>query len=340
MSLVPSGFGNAFDVGVLDLDSLPTGRVTRLWVRISSDALGRPIRVPMLVARGKKPGPVFGLTSALHGNEINGIPVLHRLFDRLDVSKLKGTIAGVIVVNVPGLLQHQRAFSDGTDLNHVMPGHPKGNDGQVYANRFVERIVRHFDMLIDLHTASFGRVNSLYVRADMSNEQTARMAVLQRPQIVLHNPPADTTLRGAAEELGIPAVTVEVGDPQRFQGEFIRRSLAGIRAVLIDNHMVPKRKLNTGTSPLICARSQWSFTGHGGLLEVFPKLTQMVSRGEPVARLTNIFGDVIEEYLADRDGVVIGKSTNPIGQTGARIIHLGEIAKPEDGLIVQPENAL
>lgn len=328
-----SSFGGAYDVDEFTPDDLPTGRVTRLMVRLSSNALGVPLRVPMMVARGKKAGPVFGLTAAVHGNEVNGIPVLHRLLDRVDTSSLRGTIAAVAVVNLPGFLNNQRTFSDGTDLNHIMPGFPTGNDGQLYASRLIDRIVRHFNMLVDLHTASFGRINSLYVRANMLRSHTARMATLQRPQIILHNPPSDTTLRGAAEEMGIPAVTVEVGDPQRFQPEYIRRTLAGIRAVLGDNRMIPRRKVAFADPAVVCARSKWMYTDHGGLLEVLPKLAQRISEGEVVARLTNVFGDVIREYRATSDGIVIGKSTNPVGPAGARILHLGELAQPEDQLL-------
>jgi predicted deacylase len=334
---VNKGFALSNRVDRFQPDELPRGKVVRLLVRLVSDALGRPMRVPMLVARGERPGPVFGVTSAIHGNEINGIPVIHRLMDRLDLKRLRGTVAAVMVVNVPGYLRHQREFSDGVDLNHVMPGRAAGNESQVYAARLLDRIVCHFDALIDLHTASFGRVNSLYVRADMSQPETARMAVLQRPQIILHNPPSDTTLRGAAGELGIPALTVEVGDPQRFQREFIKRTLTGIRAVLVERKMLPKRKLTLGPSPIVCAESEWMYTEHGGLLEVFPKLTDAVEKGEIIARLTNVFGDVLREYRAPRNGVIIGKSTNPIGQAGARVVHLGRVATPDDGLVTVAE---
>jgi hypothetical protein len=36
-----------------------------------------------------------------------------------------------------------------------------------------------------------------------------------------------------------------------------------------------------------------------------------------------VFGDVLCEYVAPEDGVVIGKSVNPVNQTGGRILHLG-----------------
>ena len=73
------------------------------------------------------------------------------------------------------------------------------------------------------------------------------------------------------------------------------------------------------------------YSDRGGLLEVLPRPTDRVSQGERVAMLRNAFGDVIREYHAPEDGIVIGKSVNPVGQTGARILHLGVVATEEHG---------
>ena len=149
------------------------------------------------------------------------------------------------------------------------------------------------------------------------------MALLQRPQIILHNPPADSTLRGAAMELGIPAITVEIGDPQRFQPRFIRSTRAGLRDLLADAGMLPRRKRADAPAPILCGSSQWLYTDHGGLLEVLPDVAVRVTRGETVARLRDAFGDIFSSFVAPHDGVVIGKSNNPVGPTGSRILHLG-----------------
>ncbi|PRP92209.1 Succinylglutamate desuccinylase / Aspartoacylase family protein [Enhygromyxa salina] len=303
-------------------EDLPVGRITRLLVEIAHDGLSRPIQLPVLVARGAKPGPVFGLTAALHGNELNGIPVIRRLLGRLDPKALRGTVVGVIVVNVPGYLNHTRYFGP-WDLNHMFPGHAEGNAASVYVNRLLERLVCKFDFLVDLHTASFGRVNSLYVRADMTNERAARMAYLQRPQIIVHNPPSDRTLRGAAAELGIPAVTVEIGNPHRFHRDYIKRTLTGLRSVLAREKMIRPRAVKLGPPPVLCDRSHWIYTDHGGLLEVFPGVTDRVESGEAVARLTTPFGDLIADYEAPDTGVIVGHSVNPVAETGARILHIG-----------------
>ncbi|HMQ22044.1 MAG TPA: succinylglutamate desuccinylase/aspartoacylase family protein, partial [Planctomycetota bacterium] len=114
-------------VEALDLENLTRGRSHRFWVTLGENGLGRPIVVPVLVAHGRRPGPVVGVTAALHGNELNGIPTIHRLFQTLDPDEIKGSVVGVPVVNSPGYLLHQRQFNDDADLNRQFPGRAGGN---------------------------------------------------------------------------------------------------------------------------------------------------------------------------------------------------------------------
>ncbi|MCB9555896.1 MAG: succinylglutamate desuccinylase/aspartoacylase family protein [Deltaproteobacteria bacterium] len=298
-----------------------------MMVEMVHNALGLPISVPVIVMRGSRPGPVLGLTSALHGNELNGISVVHRLFSQLDPHKLRGTVVAVVVVNVPGYLAHRRHYLEGIDLNHIMPGDPHGNAPQIYAHRLVERFLDKFDFLVDLHTASVGRVNSLYVRSDMTAAIPAAMAYRQRPEIIVHNPPADRTLRGTAMEHDIPAITVEIGNPQQFQPKYIKSTLSGLRGVLAEAGLLSSRSAApSGPEPTICSRSYWMYTDHGGLLEVLPALGALVKAGEPIARLTNAFGRVTRNYVAPEDAIIVGKSVDPVAETGGRIAHLGIVA--------------
>ena len=317
---------DAMPVNALDVESLARNQHHRLAVHMGEDAMGRPIRVPLLVVRGKKPGPVFGMCAALHGNELNGIPVLHRMFREFQPERMRGTVVGIVVANVPGYLMHQREFNDGADLNHLFPGVANGNTSQLWAYRLLDRIVSRFDAMADLHTASFGRINSLYIRADMTHESTARMAYRLKPQIILHNPPSDSTLRGAAQSLGIPSITVEIGNPQRFQDRYIKQTRLGLLALLSDAGILPKRRVTEGPPPVLCSRSRWVYTDRGGLLRVMPDIMETVESGERIAVQTNVFGDVLREYHASHAGIIIGRSVNPVGQSGARLVHLGQVA--------------
>ena len=317
--VAPARVVHHLEVGEFDVG------IERAFIELVGDGLASGVRVPALVARGAHPGPVFGLTACIHGNELNGIPVIQGLFRDLDVSRLHGTIVGILALNVPGLHANRREFLDGTDLNRIMPGLPHGNVAQVYAHRVLTRIVNQFEFMLDLHTASFGRINSLYVRADMSDARSAEMARLQHPEIIVHSVTSDRTLRGSAMEMGIPAITIEIGDPQRWQENYTTRALAGVRRVLDWAGVLENGARDPATEPIICSSSQWMYTDRGGLLEVYPKLTDRVKHGELVATVRNAFGDPIREFRAIHDGIVIGKSTNPVGYTGARILHLGKI---------------
>jgi predicted deacylase len=121
----------------LDPGQVPAGTIQKYWLPMITDGVGAPVRVPVLIARGKNEGPVLGLTAAIHGNELNGIPVIQRLFAALDASELSGTVIGVPVMNIPGLMLEQRKFNDGVDLNRIAPGDPDGNLSQVYIYRLI-----------------------------------------------------------------------------------------------------------------------------------------------------------------------------------------------------------
>ena len=54
-----------------------------------------------------------------------------------------------------------RGYSDGVDLNRIFPGKKGGTASQQFAHYFMSRVIRHLDFLLDLHTASFGRINSV-----------------------------------------------------------------------------------------------------------------------------------------------------------------------------------
>jgi len=84
-----------------------------------------------------------------------------------------------------------------------------------------------------------------------------------------------------------------------------------------------KRMKKKERTPVICSKSYWIYTNYGGVLTVEPELTQWIKKGEKIATVRNIFGEILKKYEAPEDGIVIGKATNPVNQSGDIILHLG-----------------
>ena len=309
----------------LDLSKLAKGTLTKYWLHIISSGIAQPVYLPIMVAKGATDGPVLGITAAVHGNELNGISIIHEVFNNIDVNTLRGTVVGVPVMNIPSIINQERHFVDGEDLNRIMPGKADGSVSQVYVHRFIDRVISEFEYLLDLHTASFGRVNSYYIRADLKRKITSKMAEVLNAEIILNNEGSDGTLRSAAANLGIHAVTIEVGDPNQFQKGMIDSGLAGTLNVMRYLKMIEGEVIAPKLPAVICKKSKWLYANRGGILEVFPEVTQKIKKGDKIAIVRDIFGDIINTYNSPEEGIIIGKNVHPVSQTGGRIIHLGTI---------------
>lgn len=318
----------------LKISSLRRGKVHRLHIQISDNSLGVPWKVPLVIIRGAEKGPTLGLTAALHGNELNGISTIFKLIDEIDPQKLRGTLVLVPVSNIPGYLMNQRYFSDNVDLNRIMPGKSSGSTSHIYAHFFIKKIVSQFDYLLDLHTASHGRVNSLYIRADIETEETRTLAFLQNPQIIVKKYDEEGTLRAWANENGIPAITIEIGNPNAFQHSLIDETLEGILNTLRYFQMIDGEVKDMLGDAILCDNSYWIYSTKGGIIDVFPQLTDKVVKGQTIAKVYDVFGQVREEVKADRSGVVIGKNIRPNCDAGTRVLHLGvNLMEPDPEMI-------
>jgi predicted deacylase len=308
----------------LTLSKLKAGEIHYLNIYIPGSSLGTPWKVPLIVLRGIHKGPTLGITAALHGNELNGLSTIYKLIAQIDPETFCGTLVCAPISNIPGYTLGQRNFSDGVDLNRIMPGRPIGKKpSEIYAYFFSHKIVKHFDYLLDLHTASVGRINSLYIRADLESPQCKQLAFYQNPHIIVQKYDEEGTLRGWANSQNIPAITIEIGNPNTFQHDLIDDCLEGILNTMRGLKMISGEVLDLPRGTFICHSSHWIYTQTGGIVDVGVKLTQVVEPGDVLATVYDIFGRKSDEIIADKKGVVIGKNTFPSCEAGTRLVHLG-----------------
>ena len=317
----------------LKVEELEAGKIHKFWLKVGQDELSNAIKIPVLVAKGTTSGQTLGLTAAIHGNELNGIAIIHALFDEFDINGLEGTVIAIPGLNTLAIANNQRVFIDGVDLNRVFPGKVNGNRSEQMAYQIGKKVIPFFDYHVDLHTASFGRINSLYGRGDMQNDTLANMLRVLEPDIIVSNKgkasfgsASGLTMRAFAIHKGVHSITMEYGNPQVYQKEMVDIGVLGLQNLMVHLGLL-KGEVNLPTIENICSKSYWVYTDKGGYLEVLVDLNQKLQKGEVIAILRNPFGEVIETYKAPEAGIVVGKSTNPGTVSGGRIIHLGILAE-------------
>jgi hypothetical protein len=81
----------------LDLNDVPAQAVSRYYLRVGELNGGTPLHLPVFVARGTAEslhsGKRLSLSAAIHGDELNGVRVVQRIFEQLQgqVATLNGT---------------------------------------------------------------------------------------------------------------------------------------------------------------------------------------------------------------------------------------------------------
>ncbi len=313
----------------LDVADLPMGRVDRFWFRAGENQLGQDWRVPVIVIRGARPGPRLLLTAAIHGDELNGIDVIHQLVAGLDPSTLSGTIIAVPGLNTPGLLQSHREWTPDDsrsqpNLNRVMPGDDGASNGSGgvddYAGRLWSRLIRpNADQAVDMHTQSRGTAYVLYAFA--STPRTRTMAELMAPDIVKLDRGDKGTVENELTNAGVPAITLELGGPEEFNAEMVRRGVAGITNLMRDMKMLAGPA--TVSSKTFVANSIAVVRApRAGFAHLLVPLGAAVAKDQPVATISDAFGRITETVKAPMAGRVNTIATDPRRARGGMLLRI------------------
>jgi hypothetical protein len=296
---------------------------------------GRTLDVPVHVAHGLKNGPVLCLTAAIHGDELNGVEIVRRVFSDLEPEKLSGTVVGVPIVNLLGFLRGSRYLPDRRDLNRFFPGNPRGSAASRIAYLFFQQIVRHCDYLVDFHTGSMDRTNLPQLRADLSDPGVFEFTQHFGATAVLHHEGAPGTLRRVASEAAIPAVTFELGEPGTLQIEHVDFGVLAVDTLIDKLGMMKRSRLWAEKQPVFFA-SRWVRSDQGGMLITNVKLGAQVREGDMLGTVTNPLSGEIQQVRSPYNGRVLGMALNQFVLPGFASFHIG-IATREPGELMREE---
>lgn len=301
---------------------IPPAHAMRLSWQPQQSLDGLHLPTPVLVVHGAHAGPVFCLTAAIHGDELNGIEIVRRILHDLDPGQLSGTVIGVPIVNLQGFHRTSRYLTDRRDLNRYFPGNPYGSSAARIAHSFFDEIVSRCHFLVDLHTGSAYRTNLPQIRGNLHVPEVAAFAHLFGISVILHSEGAEGMLRHAAVNAGIPSVTLEAGKSQTLQESAIRYGVRSIQTALNKLGMV-----ENDTDPVelesVFYQSAWVRVDHGGILFSHVQLGEKITKNSVLGIVTDPITNIRSEIVSPHDGQIIGMAVDQVVMPGFAGFHIG-----------------
>ncbi|MFB6252526.1 MAG: succinylglutamate desuccinylase/aspartoacylase family protein [Halobellus sp.] len=296
---------------------------------ISETYLGDPVRIPVTIINGERSGPRIFLSAAAHGDELNGIEVVREVAHEWDLSELAGTLVCLPVLNVPGFLAQQRYLPIyDRDLNRSFPGHEDSTSARRMAARIFENFIKPCDYGLDFHTSTRGRTNMLHVRADMSDTDVARLARAFGSNVIIDSEGSSGMLRTEAAAVGVPTVTIEMGEAHRFQRGLIDEALRGVESVFAEYGFRESSAVRwPGWRTVIDDGNEktWIRADAGGIVDMHADRGSLVEEGERICTLTDPFKSDNVAVEAPFTGLLVGVLENPVVYPGNPLCHLVEL---------------
>jgi|SoiMethySBSTD1v2_1073268.scaffolds.fasta_scaffold1062077_2 predicted deacylase len=277
---------------------------------IKFTAGGHEIEIPVLIARGAKPGKTLVVSAGVHGDEFEGVRAIFDTFRHIDTTAMSGNLIAVPVANPPAFWNCTRTSPlDGRNLARVFPGNANGSPTEAIAFYFDRDILPQADLYLDLHSAGVKCAMPTlvgYHEPDTAARDAA--LVFGAPYVWCHPTVAAGRTVSAAIARGIPALYAEARGAGRINpGDLLcyRRGIDNLMRHLEilpgepEIPDAPRHLYGDGNIDSSVSSSQ------RGFLIPSVELMEPVAKGQPLGVLVDVFGNELEKFVAPREGVVV-----------------------------------
>lgn len=285
---------------------------------------GRALEIPVIVVNGSQPGPCVWVDAVIHGDEPEGTLACHLVDAELNPAAMRGSVVLVPVLNVPAYEAAQRGNPLDTfsyDLNRIYPGKADGYLTERLAHVHSQwlREVATYEISIHSGGAHSYLSETIFATTDDKAIELAQAmgkdwGLILKSFLPKGSPPA------VMYEAGKQGITVELGGRSATSpADFTRcgRVLAdGVLNVLrhygvIDGEPAYAARWLTGVQHALLAPVSGLFLAEPSL-----KFQQPIRQGDRIARIVDVYGDLLAEVCAPVDGMIFGLRALPNVQTG------------------------
>ena len=288
------------------------------------DKMGNEGFLPVSIIKGKSAGPVFTIVAGVHGFEYPPIVAAQALTKEIEADKLNGTLIIIPIANTASFFTRTpyKNPQDRINLNNAFPGKVDGSITEQLAYFITSNIIPVSDIFLDMHGGDAPEdliPFVCYYNNTKRPEQTALAKelsvnsgfeyVVSYPYTISDTDPAKYTFKQAVQD-GKSALSIECGKLGNVQEEDVDLIKKGVYNMLATMDMYAN---GSGPHPNIIFRNSQSYvkaTVQGIFYSEF-KAGDTVKKGELVGHTTDEFGNILEEYRAPKDGIILYKLATP-----------------------------
>jgi predicted deacylase len=278
------------------------------------------ILVPIIVINGKTNGSVVVVSSAIHGDEVNGTEICYQLARSIDPETLRGTVILLPICNPLAFNARSRcAPMDNKDLNRCFPGDKSSSITSKVAYVLFESVFKKADYIIDLHSGSSNFRLVPHVRTFSSDMDCMDLARAFGFDFIIMRKGSSGSIAVEALHHGIKSVVVELGEGNRLESDYVEVGINGLKRVLVHLRMVSGQQRLHKSSKILNERV-YVRAPTGGIIVPLKREGESVIKKELVAEVHNPYSESVVNVKAPTDGYIIGVRRNPQAFTGDGII--------------------
>ena len=296
-------------------------------------------RVPVVLVRGAKPGPILAIVSGSHGTEYASIIAVEKLMQTLDPATISGSVILVPLVNVASFEEKVPHLNpvDKKSMNRWYPGNPNGTQTDRVSYAITKEVVEKCDNLIDLHGGDLdeslrpysywsptGNAKQDQISKDMNLAFGLDTIIIWRDR---PSDPKDTRyLDNTAAVMGKPSIAAEAGYAGTVQTDDVNRLVNGCLGVMRYLKMLAG-EVHPIQNPVWIDRIETATSTADGIFYPLVNRGTYVQQGMKIGYVTDWFGKTVQEATAPASGVVLYICAVPSMKKGGTIANIGVVAE-------------
>lgn len=306
-------------------------------------------RLATMEIKSENPGPVVWLTGCIHGDEVGGMVIIQEAFKKLSrEGLLKGSVYAFPLMNPigfetgsHGIIISSEISPAKEDINRSFPGDKSGSIAERLAYIIFNKIKStNPTIVLDFHNDWVNSVPHVlidpYPGKEHKDAHEKLLELAKETGMIMigeSREEVQKTLTWSLLQANIPSLTLEIGGAYVVNEANVKEGTDAIYNILSHLGMITSlRELTAYPMPLSLKDKKLEYSYEPrcettGVIRFLAQPGEVVEKGQPLARIYNVFGKLVETLEAVNDCIIIGHSDSSVAHPGLEVIASGIIRK-------------